>query len=267
MRCPHQRLDRRTLLGLLGVGLAAAATGCATGAPPAPGPDDGAGGDPTLTSPGVGGTRSRVLTRGPAGTRQIAITVDDGYCNDCVAGYVDFAQRSGTHLSLSPNGLYAHAWEPHAPTLRPLIEAGQVQIINHTFSHPNLTKLPTARVRGELERNEAWIGRTFATTTRPYYRPPFGTHNPEVDATAAGLGLDQVVQWNGSFGDATLVSPGFLLAQARRYLQPGVILLGHANHPTVLGLFDQITQLIAQRQLQPVTLDEMFGTHRAPGPH
>lgn len=50
-------------------------------------------------------------------------------------------------------------------------------------------------------------------------RPPFGSHNPEVDATAAGLGLDQVVQWNGSFGDATLVSPGFLLAQARRYLQ------------------------------------------------
>jgi len=39
-------------------------------------------------------------------------------------------------------------------------------------------------------------------------------------------------------------------------------MIGHANHPTVLGLFDQITALIAERALQPVTLDEMFGTHR-----
>jgi hypothetical protein len=30
----------------------------------------------------------------------------------------------------------------------------------------------------------------------------------------------------------------------------------------VLGLFDQITQLIRDRQLQPVTLDEMFGPRR-----
>ena len=39
-------------------------------------------------------------------------------------------------------------------------------------------------------------------------------------------------------------------------------MLGHANHPTVLGLFDQIQQLIGQRGLTPVTLDEMFGTSR-----
>jgi hypothetical protein len=42
-------------------------------------------------------------------------------------------------------------------------------------------------------------------------------------------------------------------------------MLGHANHPTVSALFDQIQALIAQRGLQPVTLDEMFGTSRAVG--
>lgn len=199
--------------------------------------------------------------------RQIVLSVDDGYCNECVAGYASFAQRTGTHLTFSPNGLYSHAWAPQAPLLRPLIEAGQVQIINHTFNHPNLTTLPAARIREELERNEAWIAKTFATTTLPYYRPPYGRHNPAVDDTAADLGLDHVVMWNGTLADSQVVTPQFLMDQARRYLQPGAIMLGHANHPTVLGLFDQLTALIRSQSLTPVTLDEMFGSRRPPAGH
>jgi len=45
----------------------------------------------------------------------------------------------------------------------------------------------------------------------------------------------------------------------------GVINLGHANHPAVLSCFDQLLELIRNRNLTPVTLDEMFGTSRATG--
>ncbi len=247
MGCWHARWDRRAFLGLLGVGLAAV-TGCAP---------------LSQTSP-VDGPRlpPTELRRGPAGTRRIALTVDDGLCHRCVTGYVAFAQRTGIHLTFSPNGCYDHAWAPHADVLRPLIEAGQVQIMNHTFNHPDLTHLPAAQVQQELDHNEQWITETFATTARPYFRPPFGAHNSRVDNLAADLGFHRVVMWNGSFSDSTLVTPQFLMDTARRYLNPGVIMLGHANHPTVLGLFDQIIQLIHDRQLQPVTLDEMFGTRR-----
>ncbi|MDQ3900803.1 MAG: polysaccharide deacetylase family protein [Actinomycetota bacterium] len=194
--------------------------------------------------------------------RQIALTIDDGFCADCVAGYVEFAQRSGVHLTFSPNGIYAHTWAPHASVLAPLINTGQIQIMNHTFTHSSLIRLPAARIREELERNEAWIARTFATTARPYYRPPFGYHNVRVDAVAAEVGFDRVVLWNGTYSDSQPVTPQFLMDEARKYLHPGVILLGHANHPTVLALFNEITQLIHDRTLSPVTLDEMFGTSR-----
>jgi peptidoglycan/xylan/chitin deacetylase (PgdA/CDA1 family) len=296
--CWHDRWDRRTFLGLLGVGLAAAVTGCTAplqtppvSEPTLPPLQTPPVSEPTLpplqtppvaqptsprpplqtppvgestSPPPIAGSGGRVVElRGrSADTQQIALTIDDGYCDSCVAGYVAFAQRTGIHLTFSPNGRYAHAWAPHATVLRPLIEAGQVQIMNHTFNHPNLTRLPPARVRQELDRNEQWITSTFATTARPYYRPPFGAHNPDVDNLAADAGFDRVVMWNGSFSDSTVVTPLFLMAQARKYLHPGAIMLGHANHPTVLALFDQITQLIYDRQLQPVTLDEMFGTRR-----
>ena len=62
-----------------------------------------------------------------------------------------------------------------------------------------------------------------------------------------------------------LLTPQVLMAQARRYLQPGAIMLGHANHPTVTELFGQIEARLRQRNLTPVTLDEMFGTSRQTG--
>jgi peptidoglycan-N-acetylglucosamine deacetylase len=71
--------------------------------------------------------------------------------------------------------------------------------------------------------------------------------------------------WNGSYGDSTLLKPNVLLNLARQYYHPGVIMLGHANHPTVTQAFPQISQILANRGLHPVTLDEMFGTSRSTG--
>ncbi|MGI5128039.1 polysaccharide deacetylase family protein [Pseudonocardia sp. CA-107938] len=255
-------MDRRTAL-LLAVGAAALLSGCG-------GPAGTARAAPTAASlPPVPAARpgaTQIVNRGEAGSdRRIALTVDDGTAADVVAGYVDFAQRTGIHLTFSPNGTYHRSWAPHAPVLRPLVAAGQVQIINHTFSHRDLRKLSDQERRAELERNDDWVISTFGTTTRPYYRPPFGFRSVEVDAIAGELGYTRTVLWNGSFSDSETVTPQFLMDQARKYLQPGVLNLGHANHPTILGLFDDIAALIRDRQLTPVTLDEMFGTSRADG--
>jgi hypothetical protein len=62
-----------------------------------------------------------------------------------------------------------------------------------------------------------------------------------------------------------LETPTELIGLAEEWLRPGTIMLGHLNYPTVLGLFDQIQSIIASRALEPVTLDEMFGTSRATG--
>jgi len=175
------------------------------------------------------------------------------------------AQTSGIHITFSPNGVYQHLWNPHAATLRSLIEAGQVQIGNHTFSHLDLKKLADHDIEGELERNELWINTTFGVTTRPWYRPPYGFHDERVDTIAGSLGYTNVLMWNGSFGDSNLLTPEVLMKQADEYLKPGVVMLGHANHPTVSQLFGQIEDLIRERNLTPVTLDEMFGTSRALG--
>lgn len=206
-----------------------------------------------------------VVTAAPGPTQAIALTIDDGYCAECVGGYVAFVEHTGIPITFSPNAIYRNVWNPYADRLRPLIEAGQVQIGNHTFNHNSLVKASDATIRTELERNDEWIQQTFGITSRPWLRPPFGYRNARTDAVAASLGYTKIAMWNGSFGDSGLIKPDVLLGEAEKYLRPGTVMLGHANAPTVLGLFDQIRALMAERKLQPVTLDTMFGTSRATG--
>lgn len=208
---------------------------------------------------------AKTVFEGPAGSSQVAITIDDGLCPPCVAFYVNLAEETGIHLTFSPNGVYGPIWEPHAPVLRSLIETGQVQIANHTYNHYNLLTLSDSSVEWQIAANEGWIESTFGITARPWFRPPYGYRNPRTDAIASELGYTDIVLWNGSFGDSSPISPQQLLNLAKQFLTPGTIMLGHANYPTIESLWDQIQTVIDQRGLSPVTLDEMFGTSRTTG--
>lgn len=284
MTCPHcLGIDRRALLGLLGVGVASVLVGCdskpdgaATVANDAHPRSQSATVAPTTTPappslpriPPPAPGPSQVIWHGPpaaTAARQVAITVDDGFCAECAQAYATLAQTTGIHLTFNPNGCYGEIWTPLARTFKPLIEAGQVQIGNHTFNHPDLTHLSDSQVTAQLEQNEEWIQQTYGITARPWWRPPYGFHDERTDELAASLGFTNVLMWNGSYGNSTALKPREILVLARQYLHPGVIMLGHANYPEVTSIFPQLAEIVATRGLQPVTLDEMFGTSRSTG--
>src|SRR4051794_12398847 len=151
-------MDRRQLLTVLAVGsLTACARRLGSTPAPLPAPAPHAVGDATQVPVAqvpvaqvpvalAAATQSPAPTTGapllvselPEAARlagDVALTIDDGFNPETVAAYVEFATATGTHLTFNPNGMYAPIWDRHASALRPLIEAGQVQIGNHTFSH------------------------------------------------------------------------------------------------------------------------------------
>jgi peptidoglycan/xylan/chitin deacetylase (PgdA/CDA1 family) len=274
--------DRRSFLAVMALGLLTVA-GCGTSANGAPGssgasPASGSGaltsapppslppipppkpGPPQIISSAAGASWDP-----PTTTNQIALTVDDGYDQATVAAYADFANRTGIPLTFNPNGCYSDIWNGHAEALKPLIEKGQVQIGNHTYSHQALPGRSASAIQDDIHRNEEWVNKTFGITTRPYFRPPFGNRNGETDQAAAEIGWTRILMWDGTLGDSNLLTPNGLMSNAKQWIKAGRIVLGHANHPTVTHLYDQIQQLIADRKLVPVTLDTMFGTSRATG--
>lgn len=172
--------------------------------------------------------------------------------------YASFAEQTGTRLTFFLNGMYADSWAPAAPILAPLIASGQVQMANHTFSHPSLPSLSDGQIQDELMANHDFIQQLFGVDSRPYFRPPYGNRDERTDAAAAAVGYTTPVMWYGSIGDSGLIAPEVLMHEADKWMLPAHIVLGHANAPTVTALFQQILDLLASRGLATVTLDDVF---------
>ncbi|MHB1172619.1 MAG: polysaccharide deacetylase family protein, partial [Lacisediminihabitans sp.] len=134
----------------------------------------------------------------------------------------------------------------------------QVQLANHTWSHPSMLKLSDSGVVQELSRNDDFIRKTYAVDPKPYFRPPFGFHDARVDRVAASIGYSTPVLWYGSLSDSGPITVDQLKGFADKWMLPQHIVIGHANFLPVTQCFDYLVELIRSRGLQPVTLNDVF---------
>lgn len=197
------------------------------------------------------------ITALPGSGDFVALTVDDGTSSEVVRLYTEFATVTGMRITFFINGSLP-AWTDNAKALRPLVDSGQVQIANHTWSHPNLTKLSKTAVATELVRNHDFIQSVYGVDARPFFRPPYGFHNQSVDAVAAELGYSTPVLWYGSLSDSGLITAEQLRGFADQWMLPQHVVIGHANFLPVTECFDYLAHLIRARHLQPVTLNDYF---------
>jgi peptidoglycan-N-acetylglucosamine deacetylase len=198
-----------------------------------------------------------VLTRVPGEGNRIVLTVDDGASSPVVAAFAQFARDSGTRLTFFVNGANP-SWSDNAPALRPLLDSGQVQMANHTWSHPNLSRMALSAVDDQIRRNADFLRNTYGADGTPFFRPPFGAHNADIDRVAADRGYTSITMWSGDVGDSAPENETSLVSRATKSFQPGQIVLMHANLPTITHCYGQLLDLIHSRNLQTVTLREVF---------
>jgi peptidoglycan-N-acetylglucosamine deacetylase len=198
-----------------------------------------------------------VLTRLPGDGNQLALTVDDGASSAVVAAFGQFCRDTATRLTFFVNGANA-SWSENAPALRPMVDAGQIQVANHTWSHPYLNRISLTAVRDQIQRDADFLRNTYGVDGTPFFRPPYGVHTADIDRVAADLGYTTVTLWSGTVGDSLPETEANLVASATRSFAPQQIVLAHANLPTITHCFDQLSQLIASRNLQTVTLNDVF---------
>jgi peptidoglycan/xylan/chitin deacetylase (PgdA/CDA1 family) len=67
------------------------------------------------------------------------------------------------------------------------------RIGNHSYTHPDLTKLNEAQIRAEIQKTEDVVADYLGRDK--IFRPPFGAHNALVDKVVAQLGY-RLVFWN-----------------------------------------------------------------------
>ncbi|MEV0550223.1 polysaccharide deacetylase family protein [Nocardia salmonicida] len=258
------------MLALLAAGTAVALTGCATAEgetaeagsageiptlPPAPTPVQ------PLLPPPPGGPKSIIppkpITALPGQGRSMALTVDDGASPEVVGAYVKWAKDTGARFTFFVTGYY-ESWTIHRDALRPLVESGQIQLGNHTWNHAALTKISTTEVADQLSRTKTFLRNNFGVDGTPYYRPPFGYHNATVDKVAADLGYIVPTMWYGSLSDSGLITEEYLIECAHKYFAAQTIIIGHANFPPVTHCYGQLVDIIRERNLALVTLNDVL---------
>jgi peptidoglycan-N-acetylglucosamine deacetylase len=185
-----------------------------------------------------------VLSQLPANDNMMALTVDDGVSSEVVQLYIRFARDTGVRLTFFLNGVN-RSWTDNRDELRPLVDSGQIQLGNHTWSHPDLTTASTSRIRDELTRNDRFMKDAYGVDAAPYFRPPYGKHNSTVDAVAADLGY-------------TVPTEDYIVKMADQYFTPRTIVLGHLNHLPVTHVYGQLVDIIRARNLRTVTLNDVF---------
>jgi peptidoglycan/xylan/chitin deacetylase (PgdA/CDA1 family) len=272
----RRRFLVRVALGVLGLGLGAGALGAGDvmagglrpephprgiGAPrPEPRPVPTAAKLPPYFEPPAltkvalpGGT----LYGLPGPGNLLALTVDDGASSEVVSAYTELSRRTGMRLTFFVTKRYP-SWTDNAAAMRPLLESGQLQVGNHTVTHPDLTKLSTAAIQAELEGCGDFITATYGMHAAPYFRPPYGYLDAHVHEAAREVGYTQPVLWYGSLSDSGLITEDQVVQFAQTWFLAQHIVIGHANFDPVTHVFDQLMQLIRDRALQPVTLDDVF---------
>ncbi|AYF76036.1 polysaccharide deacetylase family protein [Nocardia yunnanensis] len=265
-------MDRRQLLALLAAGTATALTGCS--ADPAPhrvtprlsGPTgtpapSAVPATPTVPPAAANAPKAAIpagnLTALPGAGSNLALTVDDGASAEVVGAYIQFAKDSGARFTFFVTAYY-DAWTTHKAALRPLVESGQIQLGNHTWDHPDLTKLSATEVSTQLTRTKTFLRNNFGVDGTPYFRPPFGYHNASVDKVAAELGYTVPTLWYGSLSDSGVITEDYLIECARKYFNAQAIVIGHANHPAVTHCYGRLLDIIRERKLSLVTLNDVL---------
>ncbi len=121
---------------------------------------------------------------------ELALTFDDGPNRDWTPRMLDalaIAHVRGTFFLL---GERAQA----EPDLVRHIAAGGHLIGNHSWDHPNLAHISTARIREQLHRTRETLEQAVGTRVR-FFRPPYGARRPAVFRIAREMGMTPVL-WN-----------------------------------------------------------------------
>ncbi len=137
------------------------------------------------------------------------------------------------------------------------VAAAGFEIGNHSYSHSDLTRLPSAEIDDQLARTNVAILR--ATGRRPtLLRPPYGARDRRVDRIAARSGLGEVL-WDVDTLDWKHRDPRAVRRAVRRDVRRGSIVLLHDIQPTTVEAVPKLIAQLRRERYTLVTVSELIG--------
>ena len=163
----------------------------------------------------------RTFTGLPRGSKQLALTYDDGPNDPHTLRLLEVLTKHGARATFFLIGRFV---ERRPDIARAIVQQGHA-VGNHTWSHPRLIFRGTTQTRLQLERCQRAI--ESATGVAPcLFRPPFGGRRPGTLGIARSLGLEPIM-WNVAGRDWNAPRAGSIAHRVSRRIRGGDVILLH----------------------------------------
>lgn len=198
----------------------------------------------------------RYAFSGPFDKPFVALTFDDGPEPVFTPQILDKLKEHGAKGTFFLKG---ENIEKYPELVKRMVEEGHL-VGNHTYSHPDLTKITDEQFQQELQKTSELIQQT-AGYLPTYFRPTYGGITESQLKWANDHGMD-VIQWSIDTDDWKGLDKDTITETVTFNAMPGSIVLQH-NAPGVplQGSVDALDQIIPQLQAKEarlVTISEMF---------
>jgi peptidoglycan/xylan/chitin deacetylase (PgdA/CDA1 family) len=195
-------------------------------------------------------TRGRIVWRGPAEPRRVALTFDDGP-HELTRRTLDLLAE----LDVAATFFVMGTWMENKPALVADYLRGGHQLAGHGYYHKEFTTLGARGLREELAKMSSALG---PLPHGAWVRPPHGTVGA-IDVTTMIASGYTVALWSLDSRDHD-GSPAETIADRCRpeHVGPGEVILLHEGEETTLAALPTIIERLRGDGYELVTMADMF---------
>ena len=220
---------------------------------------------PTLAPTASAAPAAIVISHGSRTAGQIALTFDMGGRLDPAVAIVQWLVDHKVKATLFPTGQMGTTTTGSTALTIAAAHPELFDLGNHSWNHPSFTTLTATEIADQLRRCEAAIAPIVGQTTKPWFRPPFGSYNDAVRSAVGRAGWKYLVMWDVDTIDWRATSDGGptagdIVAKITSKAQSGSIVLMHLGGWHTLEALPGILAAVQAKGLAPVTLGTMLGS-------
>jgi peptidoglycan/xylan/chitin deacetylase (PgdA/CDA1 family) len=134
------------------------------------------------------------------------------------------------------------------------------ELANHTYSHPNMSRLSDEAVLGELEQTREVVKRLTGQDTH-LFRPPGGDFSRRMVRLTSRAGY-RMVLWSVLTRDVQGASPKFMAQRILKGADDGGIILMHSGMRSTLQMLPAVIAELRSRGYHFVTVSTLLGLER-----
>lgn len=197
---------------------------------------------------------SVLIAKGLKDDKMISLTFDAGASAENTKKILDVLKKYDVKTTMFLTG----SWVEEFPQLAKRIVSDGHEIANHSYSHPDFTKLSKDEILSELKQTVSSFETILGTKGSPLFRPPYGYWNKNLLETTGLMDIPFAIYWSIDTLDWQEPSVNFMCNRILSKITGNDIVLAHLNGKPTADAMNLVIPKLKKQGFQLVKVSEML---------